>query len=290
MLEFLPTRPVAPASGDARALLDDVAAALRVGALIPYVGPGVFAGFGGKAEAPLTPEAIAAALHLRAPAPGRIRTNMWAVAQFIEQRRHRKTLTAFMADIFAKPVAPTPLHLALARLTHLPLIVDVWYDGAMRQALSDRTDWREIQGVSRALEFADIWFKAYGGEGDEIPANRIEPSGTLLYKPHGAVSPAKNFLVADSDYVEVLTEIDIQTPIPAAVKTIRAQRGFVFIGCRFHDQMLRTYARQIAKHSLGPHYIFVGPDKLTRNEVKFFKEMNFIVIDAPLADLVERLA
>jgi hypothetical protein len=37
------------------------------------------------------------------------------------------------------------------------------------------------------------------------------------------VRPAANFLVSDSDYVEVLTEIDIQTPIPRGRATL-AQR------------------------------------------------------------------
>lgn len=286
MLE--PTLPVSASLPEPGWLIDEIAAGLKDGALIPYIGPGVFAASDVKSEAPTTPEAVAAALHLRAPAPGRIRTNMWGVAQFIEQRRHRKTLTAFMADIFAHEATPTPLHRALAKLTGLKLIVDVWYDSAMRQALAGRADWREIQGVSRALEFSDIWHKAYDPAGAEISA-ATPAGGTLLYKPHGGVTPAKNFLVADSDYVEVLTEIDIQTPIPAAVKEIRATRGFVFIGCRFHDQMLRTYARQIAKYSAGPNYILVGPDKLTRNETKFLSEMNMIVVKAPLAELVAKL-
>lgn len=281
--------PFSSATPGAAFLVEEIAAGLRDGALIPYVGPGVFAASGEKTECPATPEAVAAALHLRAPAPGRIRTNMWSVAQFIEQRRHRKTLTSFVADIFAKPAQPTPLHRALARLPALPLIIDVWYDSAMRDALAGRADWREIQGVSRALEFSDIWHKAYDAAGAEISGAVAPQGGTLLYKPHGGVTPAKNFLVADSDYVEVLTEIDIQTPIPTAVRALRATRGFVFIGCRFHDQMLRTYARQIAKYSAGPNYIFVGSENLTRNEQKFLQELNMIVVRAPLTDLVAKL-
>ncbi len=287
MLE--PPLPVSASLPEPGWLIDEIAAGLKDGALIPYIGPGVFAASDVTSEAPTTPEAVAAALHLRAPAPGRIRTNMWGVAQFIEQRRHRKTLTVFMADIFAHEATPTPLHRALARLKDLKLIVDVWYDSAMRRALDGRADWREIQGISRALEFSDIWYKAYSPSGEQIASDAPAQGGLLLYKPHGGVTPAKNFLVADSDYVEVLTEIDIQTPIPAAVKEIRATRGFVFIGCRFHDQMLRTYARQIAKYSAGPNYILVGPEKLTRNETKFLKEMNMIVVKAPLADLVDKL-
>ncbi len=43
-------------------------------------------------------------------------------------------MTALMSEAFATPVAPTPLHRHLATLS-LPLIVDSWYDGAMRTAL-----------------------------------------------------------------------------------------------------------------------------------------------------------
>ena len=56
--------------------------------------------------------------------------------------------------------------------------------------------------------------KAYDPAGAHTPVAAAGQAHTILYKPHGAVTPAQNVLVADSDYVEVLTEIDIQTPIP----------------------------------------------------------------------------
>jgi hypothetical protein len=78
---------------------------------------------------------------------------------------------------------------------------------------------------------------------------------TVLYKPWGGHAPAGNYLVSDSDFVEVLTEIDIQTPIPPMVQQRRAALGFVFLGCRFNDQLPRAFARQIMKRrrtSTGP--------------------------------------
>lgn len=51
------------------------------------------------------------------------------------------------------------------------------------------------------------------------------------------IDPVRNFLVSDSDYVEVLTEIDIQTPIPAVVQQRRTGRNFLFLGCRFSNQL-----------------------------------------------------
>ena len=55
------------------------------------------------------------------------------IGSFIEQRRHRNTLIAYMADIFAPVVAPSTLTTWLASLP-LSLIVDTWYDGATRAA------------------------------------------------------------------------------------------------------------------------------------------------------------
>lgn len=272
---------------DALAHLKDVSAWLKADRLVPYLGPGLLSG----ADAiPLGPEALAAALNQRHPAPGRIRTNLWSVAQFIEQRRHRKTLAAWMGDIFRPEVAPTPFQTFLAGLP-LGLIVDTWYDSSLRAAFmaSGRADWGEIQGITRAGVTRDIWTRAYDASG--TLADEAAPASwtTVLYKPHGAVRPAENFLVADSDYVEVMTEIDIQSPIPPQVRERRAFRGFLFLGCRFHDQMLRTYARQIMKRSRGPHFAVMPADGLTRNEARFLTEQEIALIDLPLEAALDTL-
>ncbi len=252
-------------------------------ALVPYLGPGLLALAG--SALPSTPEAVAAALHAKAPAPARIRTNMWSAAQFIESRRHRKTLQAFMADIFAAPVAPSPLVRFLAGAP-LRLVVNSWYDDEFATALRQvgREDFVEIQGIPRVGINYDVWTVAYDAAGKPCDGAAVEAALTVLYSPHGGVRPARNFLVADSDYVEVMTEIDIQTPIPSAVKEARTDRGFLFLGCRFHDQMLRTYARQIMKRSKGPHFAVAETSRLTRNERRFYDDQMIEIIDLPLAE------
>lgn len=266
--------------------------ALRVevesGWLIPYIGPGVLE-TGPETTVPLTPAELAMQLHARAPVTAALRGNMWGTAQFIEQRRHRKTLVAFMADIFKTPVAPGPIHKWLATLK-APFIVDTWYDGALATAFREagRTDFGEIQGVTRALEHRDIWTKCYDASGAEVPASTAEAWTTILYKPHGSVAPAQNFLVADSDYVEVLTEIDIQTPIPDVIKERRRKRGFLFLGCRFDDQMLRTYARQIIKRSGGQSYVVVATPP-TRMEARFYAELGLEPLEVDLPDAIAAL-
>lgn len=272
------------APADAEAILGDVVARLRGGNVIPYLGPGVVEL--GEPAVPMNPEALAAFFGTRVALPRRARGNAWASAQHIESTRHRATVTALMTDAFAAPVAPTALHRYLATLP-LPLIVDSWYDGAMRSALVGRSDWGEIQGITRAGIGEDRWYRFYDAEGAEADREKASGWTTLLYKPHGGITPAKNFLITGADYVEVLTDIDIQTPIPDTVKDRRTDRGFLFIGCRFNDQLLRTYGRQVIKRSGTEHYVLVEPDSLSKNELKFFIAERLTPIAIPLARVTE---
>jgi hypothetical protein len=116
----------------------------------------------------------------------------------------------------------------------------------------------------------------------------VSDTEPLLYRPLGGRSPASNYLVSDSDYVEVLTEIDIQTPIPAVVQERRKGRHFLFVGCRFDDQLTRSFARQIMKRSSDTHWA-VLPDEPTRMEARFLEEQGITRLPLPLADFAAQL-
>jgi hypothetical protein len=269
---------------DAEAILRVVVARLRDGSIIPYLGTGVTEL--AKPAVPMNPEALAAFFGSKVALPRRARGNAWASAQHIESTKHRSTVTALMAEAFAAPVEPTALHRHLATLP-LPMIVDSWYDGAMRAAMAARSDWGEIQGITRAGIGEDRWYRFYDAAGQEVARTEAQGWTTVLYKPHGSVAPAKNFLISDADYVEVLTEIDIQTPIPDEVKARRTGRSFLFLGCRFNDQLLRTYARQVSKRSAETHYAVLEPDTLSRNELRFLVGQGLTPLAIPLARAVE---
>ena len=262
----------------------EVAAGLRRGTLAPYLGPGLLALCDG-AQAPHDAPSLAAVLTARVSVPGKIRNRLTAAAQFIENFKHRKTLVTAMNEAFSMANRPSALHRWLAALP-APVIVDAWYDDTLREALSAaRDDWAEVQGLSQSEHFGTWvgWYQADGASSpDPIAAT------TVLYKPWGGHAPAGNFLVSDSDFVEVLTEIDIQTPIPALVQERRSTLGFVFFGCRFNDQLPRAFARQILKRSAGPHYA-VLPEEPTRMEARFLDEMGIARIVMPLSEVAAQL-
>ncbi|MDA8328460.1 MAG: SIR2 family protein [Betaproteobacteria bacterium] len=263
-------------------------AGLISGHVIPYFGPGVLDLIPGGSPVPAAPEALAAILTAKVAVPHKIRNRLTAAAQFIENFKHRKTLTTFMSEAFAPKVTPSPLHRFIASLPNLPLWVDAWYDDATYNALSGRSDWGQVQGLSQSEHFG-IWTGYYDSLNIPVTEDEAASWNTLLYKPIGGVRPASNYLVSDTDYVEVLTEIDIQTPIPPKVQAIRTGRHFLFLGCRFNDQLQRTFARQIMKRSSDHHWA-VLPGELTRNELRFLEEQNIQHINMPLAQFAALLA
>lgn len=265
-------------------LLDDVAEGRRV----PYLGAGVAALAGGSQ--PASPEALCAAIEAKVRPPRRASGHLWSVAQFVESRRFRKTLESIVQEAFAERPAPGPLHRWLAR-ARPPMIVDAWYDSLILDAAmaEGMGDWGWVQGVSRNGEWSEIWTRAYDATGALLGEAPDPAWTTLIYKPHGVIRPGHSFLISDSDYVEVLTEIDIQSPIPDEVQARRTGRPFLFLGCRFDDQMLRTFARQIAKRS-GQGHAAVIEGELTRMERLFLDELGIERLDLPLSAVTGAIA
>jgi SIR2-like domain len=253
---------------------------LADGTVIPYLGAGVLQL--GQTTVPGSQAALAGYLTGKTSVPFKLRTNLTAAAQYVENFKHRKTLTRLMSEAFGNPVLPVSLHHCIAGMHSCPLIVDVWYDDAIQSALAGRRNWGQVQGVSHA-EHPGQWYRWLRADGTVATEDEVARWDTLLYKPLGSVAPERNFVVSDSDFVEILTEIDIQTPIPPMVQQRRAGRHFLFMGCRFNTQNDRIFARQIMKRSSDLHWA-VLPDQPTRNEFRFLAEQNIERIEMPLAD------
>ena len=266
--------------------LNEITASLAAGTLIPYLGPDVLTLE--PCPVPATPEELVKLLTSKVSVPHKIRNNLTAAAQFIENFKHRKTVVSLMSEAYGQKVTPNALQRTIANMPKKPLlIVDAWYDDAMANALADKTGWGQIQGVSQAEHLGE-WVHYFDAIGTKVEAKDADTWQTILYKPLGSIHPAKNFIISDSDYVEVLTEIDIQSPIPAKVQELRTGASFLFMGCRFNNQLTRTYARQVMKRSSDKHWAVI-PGALTRMEQKFLEEQNITRIDMPLAQFAEWL-
>lgn len=280
--------PAKTESRPAKELIDELRDGLRKGRIVPYLGPHMLALIP-DVPVPATPEALVALLVAKATVPHKIRNRLTQAAQFIENFKHRKSVVSLMNEAFAAVPTPSPFHNWIAQIAP-PLVVESWYDDTLTQAFKQTrpdSEWGQVQGLSQSEHYG-TWTAFYDAQGQL--AESCSPSWkTLVYRPIGGHGPAGNYLVSDSDYVEVLTEIDIQTPIPAEVQQLRTGRGFLFMGCRFNDQLTRTFARQIMKRSGDRHWA-VLPETPTRMEARFLEEHNVTRIDRPLAEVTALLS
>lgn len=268
-------------------LIRDIARQLDAGAIIPYLGPDMLS-LCHDVKVPTSPLALAEIMTAKVSVPHKIRKRLTQAAQFIENFKHRKSVVQLMNEAFAATPPPSALHLALAG-SGAGLWVDTWYDDTFAAALAQarpQGGWVQLQGLSQSEHFGQ-WTGAYADDGEFLPV-LPDDAGRMLYKPIGSHGPAGNYLVSDSDYVEVLTEIDIQTPIPPAVQAWRKERHFLFLGCRFDDQLTRSFARQIMKRSSDLHWA-VLPEAPTRMEARFLQEQGITRIDMPLAQFAAGL-
>lgn len=267
-----------------KSTLDELLGGLESGQVIPYIGPGIWATAAIPPAHPTDQLQLVAKLTERVTVSHKLRKNLTGAAQYIENFKHRKTLAGLMNTAFVDKAKPTGLHEFIASLPKLPLIVDTWYDDAMQQALNKNPSWVQIQGVSQAEHHGE-WVRYYTAQGKLTDAATANGWKTLLYRPMGSCGPAQNYIVSDSDYVEILTEIDIQTPIPPLVQQRRTRRQFLFLGCRFTNQLDRIFARQIIKRSSDRHWAIIDSEP-TRNEARFLAELNITRIAMPLDDLL----
>jgi hypothetical protein len=262
------------------AAINEILAGLEAGQIIPYLGSGVWATAAAPPVHPADHLQLVAKLTERVTVSHKLRKNLTGAAQYIENFKHRKTLNGLMKTAFENQSAPTALHEFFASKRNLPLVVDAWYDDAMQRALAQHPNWGQVQGVSQAEHHGE-WVRYYTAQGELTDRAAADDWQTLLYRPLGSSSPDNNYIVSDSDYVEILTEIDIQTPIPETVQQRRAGKNFLFLGCRFAYQLDRIFARQIMKRSSDKHWAIIEGD-LTKNEKRFLEEQNITRLDIPL--------
>ncbi|WP_247333648.1 SIR2 family protein [Bradyrhizobium sp. 147] len=111
-----------------------------------------------------------------------------------------------------------------------------------------------MQSIARSGIHVDCWYPIYDPASQKVDHASATHWPTVLRKAHGSVLPVKSFLITDADYVEVLTAIGIQTPVPNLIKERRNGRSFLFFGCLFNDRLFAIYARQITKRSADVHY------------------------------------
>ena len=105
--------------------LDLIAQAFDGGNAIPFLGPGVLFFDSTGCQLPASHKALVGHLTSKSSVPHKVRNNLGAAAQFIENFKHRSTVANAMTEAFSADAQPTSLHTLLMSLPALPLVVQI---------------------------------------------------------------------------------------------------------------------------------------------------------------------
>jgi DNA-binding SARP family transcriptional activator len=231
--------------------IEEVAAALAVGRLVPVIG------------AEVATLAHRLAERFRLPADGG--TELTRVAQYVALMKGSGPLYDELHELLSTRAPPTSIHRSLASLAGVlrergaasQLLITTGYDLALEQAFLDAGE-----------EFDVVSYLASGRDGGKFC--HFSPDGaarvvdvpnryateldlgrrTVILKLHGSVDPAperawESFVVTEDDYLDYLPESDLAAAIPVALAAHLRRSHFLFLGYAMQDWNLRLVLNRV---------------------------------------------
>ena len=270
--------------------LNEIAAGIKSGQIVPYLGPGALTGSVNSESGepiPADSDSLILAMNNGQPMAPRLMYEFPRAAMHQELKRGRKMVTKFLTELYdAGQWTQAPLHNWLAEL-QLPYIVDSNRDTQLQDHYRNRPH-TLICGVAR-IAGTDYRFRIYhydGKEYREIDQADVDTSLPVLFKPMGTPRPDANFIASDADYVDYITELMGGFAIPSFLKTYRPGKQYVFLGMRMTRDTERMVLSDITYGAGEPKGWALIPQP-TAKEKRYCLKQGIELIEADITDLLQ---
>jgi hypothetical protein len=210
--------------------------AIAAGTLIPYLGPGALSGVVGATGEPIPADSHSLILALNGgrPMAPKLMYEFPRAAMNVELKRGRSAVVKFLDTLYRDTVwQPSPLYRWLGE-SDIRYIVDTNRDTLLQQAWADRPHLLVV-GVAR-IGGTPYRFRIYQrrqGEYHEIDQQAMDPALPILFKPLGTPIPHSDYIAADADFVDYITELMGGFAIPEGIKQRRLGQRYLSIGLNF---------------------------------------------------------
>lgn len=272
--------------------MDDLREQLNKGDLVLFLGMGVFENFTCKDGSTLPYDSDSFVLAInggRAMSP-RLMYEYTRAAMSLEQRKGREYLVAMVNHIYTSKEYDLPLIYEFIAKVKPRYIVDTNLDDSLLKAY-ENTPHFLVSGVSRIMGGYDrfVVYKYDTKVYTKVDKSTLDASLPILFKPMGGVSPEKNFIVSDADFVDWLTEAMGGYAMPAFLKEYREKKKYLFCGVDFTRDTYRMVANEITIGLLGG-FILTQKEEFSKKELQFAKKHNLEFLNKDCQHLIEELA
>lgn len=274
--------------------LNELVKGIKLGDVVPYLGPGVLKGVTSKTEGseiPADSDSLILAMNDGRPMAPRLMYEFPRAAMNLEQKKGRKFVERFLSKTYGETQwAESEFHRWLAELSP-NYVVDINRDTQLQQFYFGKPH-NLVVGVAR-IAGNDYRFRIYeyaNGSYMEKTLENANPSLPILFKPMGTPLPEPNFVASDADYVDYITELMGGFAIPPFMKELRKNKKYLFVGMRFLRDTERMVLSDIIYDAASePTGWALIPDP-TDKELRYCDKKNIQVLHCDWHELVKSTA
>ncbi|KEA62583.1 hypothetical protein ADIMK_3055 [Marinobacterium lacunae] len=230
-------------------MYEELTDGIKSGQIVPYLGAGALKDVTNRLDGspiPADSDSLILAMNGGQPMAPRLMYEFPRAAMSMENKKGRSFVTRFLNETYGeKQWSRGQLHDWLAALKP-NYVVDINRDTQLLDSYAD-TEHTLIMGVARIMA-SEYRFKLFHYDGSiykEIALEAVNPALPILFKPHGAPKPEANYIAADADFVDYITELMGGFAIPAFLKEYRQHKQYLFLGMRFNRDTERMVMSDI---------------------------------------------
>jgi hypothetical protein len=270
--------------------MDDIKQKLQSGALVPFLGLGVFKNFTCKdgSTLPYDSDSFILALNNGRAMSARLMYEYSRAAMSLEQRKGREYLLAMVNHIYTSKEYDLPYTYQVLKQIQPRYMIDTNLDASACKVYEDVAHFM-ICGVSRIMggydRFIVYLFDVASKSYNVVDKNELNDSLPILFKPMGCTIPSKNFIVSDADFVDWLTEAMGGYALPPFLKTYKNDKSYLFLGMDFSRDTYRMVANEITLGLKGG-YVIEEKDEFSKKELQFLEKHNLEFIKSSIEGIL----
>ena len=273
--------------------MDNIVEDLKSGALVPFLGMGVFKEVIAKDGSTLPYDSDSMVLALnngRAMSP-RLMYEYSRAAMSLEQRKGREFIVQMTNHIYSSKEYEVPPIYTLLKEIQPPYMIDTNMDDSACKVYEDVPHFM-ITGVSRVMGGYDR-FVIYLYDVDTKQYNIVEKEKLnadipILFKPMGSTVPAMDFIVSDADFVDWLTEAMGGYALPPFLKQYKQEKSYLFLGVDFGRDTFRMVANEITL-GLKDGIVVEPKEALSKKEQSFIEKHDLKVHREEINDFIKAI-
>jgi len=273
--------------------MDNIVEDLKSGALVPFLGMGVFKEVIAKdgSTLPFDSDSMVLALNNGRAMSPRLMYEYSRAAMSLEQRKGREFIVQMTNHIYSSKEYEVPLVYTFLKEIQPPYMIDTNMDDSACKVYEDVPHFM-ITGVSRVMGGYDR-FVIYLYDVDTKQYNIVEKEKLgadipILLKPMGSTVPAMDFIVSDADFVDWLTEAMGGYALPPFLKQYKQEKSYLFLGVDFGRDTFRMVANEITL-GLKDGIVVEPKEALSKKEQSFIEKHDLKVHREEINDFIKAI-